>query len=100
MPSTPLRLFRKSSSWLGVISSRRASTSITDGSMSPERVPMTRPSSGVRPIEVSTDSPPSIAVIDAPLPRCSTICFSSRRGRPTKSAAASLTNLWLVPWKP
>ena len=34
---------------------RRAS----DGSISPERVPITSPSSGVRPIEVSTDAPPS-----------------------------------------
>ena len=39
--------------------------------MSPERVPITSPSSGVNPIDVSTDSPPSIAHADAPLPRCS-----------------------------
>ena len=61
--------------------------------MSPDRVPMTRPSSGVRPIEVSTDRPPSIAVTDAPLPRWKTICLSSARGRPTNAAAASRDEL-------
>ena len=40
--------------------------------MSPERVPITSPSSGVSPIVVSTDRPPSTAVALQPLPRCAT----------------------------
>ena len=45
------------------------------GSMSPERVPITRPSSGVKPIEVSTERPFSTAVMEAPLPRWQVIRF-------------------------
>ena len=37
--------------------------------MSPERVPIRSPSRGVKPIEVSIETPPSIAAIEAPLPR-------------------------------
>ena len=43
---------------------------------SPERVPITRPSIGVMPIEVSTARPAAIADAEAPLPRCNTIWFS------------------------
>ena len=39
------------------------------GSRSPERVPMTTPPSGVRPIEVSTDKPCLTAVTEQPFPR-------------------------------
>ena len=39
------------------------------GSRSPERVPMISPSSGVNPIDVSTDSPPLTAVTLAPFPK-------------------------------
>ena len=39
------------------------------GSISPLRVPITKPSSGVKPIEVSTHLPFLTAVIDAPLPK-------------------------------
>ena len=52
----------------------------TPGSMSPERVPITRPSIGVSPIEVSNGRPPTIADADAPLPRCSTIWLSDSSG--------------------
>jgi hypothetical protein len=60
--------------------------------MAPERVPIVSPSRGEYPIVVATDRPPSIAQIEAPLPRCSA---SSRRGsgppeitgsRPTSAA--------------
>ncbi len=37
--------------------------------MSPHRVPMTSPASGVSPIDVSMDRPFSMAAIEAPLPR-------------------------------
>ena len=36
--------------------------------MSPVRVPIMTPPRGVKPIEVSTDTPLSTAVIEAPLP--------------------------------
>ena len=38
------------------------------GSIFPERVPIVTPASGVKPIDVSIDFPPSIAAILAPLP--------------------------------
>ena len=50
------------------------------GSMSPDRVPITSPSIGVRPIDVSIGRPPTIADADAPLPRCSTIWLSDSSG--------------------
>src|SRR5690554_3490605 len=40
------------------------------GSTSPLRVPITTPSSGVRPIEVSTLWPFHTAQVELPLPRC------------------------------
>ena len=40
-----------------------------EASISPERVPIVTPANGVNPIEVSTDLPPSTAVIEAPLPK-------------------------------
>ena len=46
---------------------------MTPASRSPARVPITRPSIGVMPIEVSTGRPPAMAEAEAPLPRCSTI---------------------------
>ncbi len=51
------------------------------GSMSPLRVPIIRPSRGVNPIEVSMDTPCSMAVTDAPLPRwhVMTFVFSGKR---------------------
>ena len=70
---------------------------MTPGSMSPERVPITRPSIGVRPIDVSTGSPPTIADAEAPLPRCSTIWFSDSSGAPRNAAACSLTYWCEVP---
>ena len=61
------------------------------GSTSPERVPITSPSIGVSPIDVSTGRPPTMADADAPLPRCSTIWRSDAAGTPRNSAACSLT---------
>ena len=70
------------------------------GSMSPERVPITSPCSGVRPIDVSTARPPSTAEMEAPLPRWQTMTFRSSAGRPSTSAAFFDTYEWEVPWKP
>lgn len=61
---------------------------------------MTRPSSGVSPMEVSTLRPPSMAVALAPLPRCSTMRFVSSGARPSSSAARRDTYAHDVPWKP
>ena len=72
----------------------------TPASMSPERVPITRPSNGVSPIEVSNGRPPTIADADAPLPRCSTIWLSDSSGASRNSAACWLTYWCDVPWKP
>ena len=70
------------------------------GSMSPDRVPITRPSIGVRPIDVSTGLPPAIADAEAPLPRCSTIWLSESSGLSRNAAACSLTYWCEVPWNP
>ena len=42
---------------------------INAGSRLPERVPIVTPASGVKPIEVSIDLPPSTVAILAPLPK-------------------------------
>ena len=52
-----------------------AINSMIDGSISPERVPITSPSSGVSPIDVSTHLPFNTALTEAPFPRCATIIF-------------------------
>ena len=70
------------------------------GSRSPLRVPIIRPSSGVRPMEVSTDSPYFTADTDAPLPKWQTMIFRSFLSFPRISAALFDTKSWLVPWKP
>ena len=64
------------------------------------RVPMGRPSSGVKPMEVSTLLPPSTAVMDEPLPRWQVMILVCSMGLPSISAACWATYLWLVPWNP
>ena len=44
--------------------------------MSPQRVPITRPSTGVKPIEVSMDLPFLMAQMEAPLPRWQLTIFA------------------------
>ena len=61
---------------------------------------MTSPSSGVSPIVVSTDTPSRIAAALQPLPRWAVTRRSSSSGRPSRTAARSLTKRWLVPWNP
>ena len=58
-----------------------------EASISPERVPIVTPANGVNPIEVSTDLPPSTAVIEAPLPKWQVMIFNSSIGLPNISAA-------------
>ena len=73
---------------------------MTAGSTSPDRVPITNPSSGAMPMDVSTQTPPSIAAADAPLPRCSVTSLVSASGLPRWSAAARDTHACEVPWNP
>lgn len=70
------------------------------GSMEPARVPIIRPSSGVRPMDVATDRPPSTAVTEQPLPRWATTVRSSPTGRASKAAARSADQATEMPWKP
>ena len=57
-----------------------------EGSTEPERVPMIRPSRGVKPMVVSTDLPPSTAVIEEPLPRWQVMIYRSLMSLPISSA--------------
>jgi len=61
-----------------------ATKSTINGSMSPERVPITKPSSGVSPIEVSIESPARIAAIEQPLPKCNVMMLVASRAIPRK----------------
>jgi len=55
-----------------------------EGSRLPPRVPITRPSSGVRPIEVLIDSPFWIAQAEQPFPRCTVMMFVWSLDRPVR----------------
>ena len=74
--------------------------SIIDGSIFPERVPITRPSSGVMPIVVSIEWPSFTAAMLEPFPKCTVIIFKSSIGLFITLATLPETYLWLVPWKP
>ena len=67
-PSSPEPRSRPSESSSSPIPWRWASHSTRPGSTLPERVAMTRPSSGVKPIVVSTDRPSRTAASEAPAP--------------------------------
>ncbi len=99
-PSRPDRRFSRSSISSIDIPPTRCRWNTTPGSMSPDRVPITRPSSGVSPIEVSTQTPPWTAEAEPPLPRCSTITFTSAGSLPSSRAVSRETYWWDVPWKP
>jgi hypothetical protein len=70
------------------------------GSQSPERVPMMRPSRGVRPIEVSKEQPSFTALIEEPLPMCAMIRLVLKGSWPRRTAARLAVYRKLVPWKP
>ena len=68
--------------------------SITAASTLPQRVPMGTPSSGVKPIEVSTERPPLTAEMEEPLPRWQVTTFKlSSFSRPRYFAASCETNI-------
>ena len=54
--------------------------------MSPQREPIMTPPRGVKPMEVSTDMPWSIAVTEQPPPRWQVISLRSSRRSPKISA--------------
>ena len=58
---------------------------------------MTKPSNGVKPIEVSTHLPLTIAETEPPLPKWQVITFSSSTGLFNILAASRETKKWLVP---
>ena len=58
------------------------------GAISPVRVPIITPPSGVNPIDVSTDLPPSTAVIETPFPTWAVIILVSSIGFPNNLAAS------------
>ena len=87
----PERLFRPSITEEMERSYLLATYSITPTSMSPARVPMGRPASGVRPMEVSTHLPPSTAAREEPLPRWQDTIFRSLGSLPSSSAARRVT---------
>ena len=73
---------------------------MADGSTLPQRVPITRPSTGEKPIDVSNDLPLRMAVTEAPLPMWQVMIFECSKSSPASLAPTLATYLWLVPWKP
>ena len=70
------------------------------GSIEPGRVPIMRPSSGVKPIVVATGFPDAIAVAEHPFPRCRLTIRNPPGSRRSRSAARRAQSEWLIPWKP
>ncbi len=81
IPSSPDCLLSSASTSESVMPSLAARNSTSDGSMSPDRVPMMSPSSGVKPIEVLKEAPALMAHAEQPLPRCSVMMFTRSLGR-------------------
>src|SRR5579872_6543703 len=68
-PNNPDCVFSSVSTSDGDNPSLRAMTLTIAGSRSPDRVPMTSPSSGVIPIEVSMETPALMAAAEQPFPQ-------------------------------
>lgn len=66
--------------------------------MAPERVPIMKPSSGVRPMVVSITRPSLTAAMEEPLPKWQVmIRVPSPSGLPKSSQQRALTYRWEVP---
>ena len=100
MPSRPDFLLRTSSISRGVRCSFSIIKVTTEGSRVPVRLPIIKPSRGVRPMLVSMTLPFSMAVMEDPLPRWQVIIFRSFKSLPISWAQRWLTYRWEVPWKP
>ena len=71
----------------------------TPGSSAPVRVPITNPSSAVKPIVVATLALACIAHIDAPLPRCATMT-RPRAAAGSIEGSSPAMNSYESPWNP
>ena len=89
MPSKPDFLFIRSLTSEVVRFSCSMRNGTMAGSIAPQRVPIIRPSSGVKPIEVSTATPWSMALMEQPLPRWQVMSFKSSNGSSSTTAARS-----------
>ena len=99
-PSTPERLFIMALISEKLIPSFSPMNVMALASTLPQRVPITRPSRGEKPIDVSYDLPLRIAVTEPPLPMWHVMIFELLKSRPASCAPILATYLWLVPWKP
>ena len=81
-PSSPERCSSVAASSAGGIPTCSSSHRTRPGSMLPDRVAMTSPSSGVKPIVVSTERPSRTAASDAPAPRWQVTSRSAIEGSP------------------
>ena len=91
MPIRPDCLFIIVSTSLTVMWSLLAINCTTAGSQEPERVPMTTPSRGVSPIDVSTHLPSTTADMEEPLPKWQMIIFLPMGLTPRNSHTRLLT---------
>ena len=88
-PRSPDRLLSASITCVGGQPSAFVMCPMIEGSIDPERVPITTPSSGVRPIVVSTLWPFRTAASEQPFPRCAvTMAWSPGRARAASRPAA------------
>jgi hypothetical protein len=86
--------------WAASIPASVSSHNTRPGSTEPDRVFITNPSRGVKPMVVSTETPPLTAHSDAPAPRWQVTMRRSVTGRPTSSAARREAYRCERPWKP
>ena len=90
-PASPLFLLSIVSISATPIPASRTRWNTTPGSMSPLRVPITRPPCGDIPIDVATLRPPSTAHALAPFPRCSVMTFAAEGAMPSSAAVRRAT---------
>src|SRR3989339_827239 len=100
IPSIPLCLLNTVFNELKPSSSLSMIKFTTPISKSPVRVPIINPSTGVKPIEVSMDLPPSMAHMEAPFPKWQVMIFCFPIGTFNNRQASLEMYQWLVPWKP
>jgi hypothetical protein len=89
-PNSPASRYNASSTCFAERPQLRCTYSRMPGSTEPLRVAIMSPSSGVKPMVVSTDRPPSTAEAEHPLPRWQMTRRSSSGGRPSIAAARLL----------
>ena len=93
IPRSPLSLFKRALTCPASMDSFCIRNVTRAGSISPDRVPIKRPSRGVKPMDVSTLLPFETAAALHPLPRCTVMMFISERGLSRISAVLPATYL-------